>query len=178
MIGIIKRRIEYGVAASVSEADFEEVCSPFVKYASGQGYGWCIHKAMGGIREWCDKYNYNGPISYFFEAGHRHQQIAHSTLDRFAAMSDFRKLFRYSSHTFSAKQSDDPSQPVLRPLQAADLLAWQYRTHKIRLAQGKAGRLDFISLLQAPHDESPYDKQALRDFLRTMPLPEGDPSSL
>jgi Protein of unknown function (DUF3800) len=167
MIGIIKRRIEYGVVSSVSEADFQEVCSPFVKDMAGQAYGWCIHKVMVALREWCIKYNQNAPISYFFEAGHRHQQIAVGALNRLVEVPEFGKLYRYGSHTFSAKQSTDPNQPVLRPLQAADLLAWQYRTHKIRHAQGKTARLDLRSLFQAPHAELSYDKQELREFMRT-----------
>ncbi len=168
MIGIIKRRAERGIVTSISEKYFNEHVSDALQLTTGPAYSWCIRWALGLVRDWIDKYNFEGTISYFFESGHQHQSITNQILDRnFGHDSQAKKSFRYGSHSFAGKVPSEASEAVLRPLQAADLLAWQYRNQKIREASGKRHhRLDLSSLTELPHVMIDWTPDAIDDQLR------------
>jgi len=71
--------------------------------------------------------------------------------------SKLKDIYRYGSHSFVEKR-------IGLPLQAADLLAWQYATNYGR----SMPRLDFDSLIQHPHHLRHYSQDDLqRTFLRT-----------
>jgi hypothetical protein len=153
VIGIIKRRAERGMAISISEKDFREHVHERHHKVTGPAYSWCVRWAFSLVADWIEKYNFEGTVSYFFEAGHQHQNIANKIMERlFSSPADGVGQYCCGSHAFASKIPTEACPLVLRPLQAADLLAWQYRHHKIREARGeKTPRLDFASLAECPH---------------------------
>ncbi|MGP0072180.1 MAG: DUF3800 domain-containing protein [Bryobacteraceae bacterium] len=166
MIGIIKRRAERGIAACLSEKEFLEAIPHRFQSYSGGAYGLCIRWCFDIVADWVKKTGFEGPISYFFESGHKHQRLASHRIDGLLDLPETRESYRYAGHAFSAKEPT-PMQPVaFLPLQAADLLAWQFRTFKRRKMQGKGPRLDWQSLLQLPRFAMDYGKQEILDYFK------------
>jgi len=116
LVGIIKRRIEIGIADSISETDFGSIDPP--RWVRGGPYLFAALQVLGGVVSWAEKYSYTGKISYFFEAGHKHQSVTNRAIDMVRAKGS--GYLRYHSHTFAGKSD-------LRPLQAADLLAYEWQ---------------------------------------------------
>ena len=65
------------------------------------------------------KNSFDGTVSYFYEAGHASKTEANALMSRIFSNAALRGTYHYGSHTFADKQQ-------LRPLQAADILAWQW----------------------------------------------------
>lgn len=164
MIGIIKRRIERGIAVTVSESDYTRIVPTGVLDVVGHTYTLCIRLCLQGVAEWIGT-DANTWVSYFFEAGHEHQAVANETLTRVFGSPVLRRQYRYASHTFAPKVAV-PGGPCIRLLQAADLLAWQVRKWR---ADGckSSPRLDFTSLVEAPHFIRHLDELELKELSET-----------
>ena len=146
MIGIIKRRAAFGVAMSVDRADYEGLFNKEAQRAYGGIYTFCVQMILSGIGQWADRRKHTDPIAYFFEAGHPSQHEANYYMNQIATeegSAHLKAFYRYGSHTFGLKR-------VVLPLQAADLLVWQWRKNTEREKSRKGSRLDFLSLAQLP----------------------------
>jgi len=144
LVGIIKRRMEIGIAVSVSETDFGKTAPP--KWEKAGPYSLAALHVLAGVVSWAHKRDYTGKISYFFEAGHKHQRVTNTAIEWLTQKgSDY---LRYHSHTFAGKKE-------LRPLQAADLLAyeWQKELRRINVVEAKRRpmRRSLESLLEQSH---------------------------
>jgi len=134
LIKIIKRHMRFGVTVTVNEVEYNEWSAP--DHIFGSAYTWCCYMRFVGIGNWIKRANFQGEMAYFFEAGHRNQKEANAVL---AGISDTPGL-NYRSHTFVKKD--------VRPLQAADLLAWQAATQRKRSDRGiPTMRSDFAVLV-------------------------------
>jgi hypothetical protein len=149
MINIIKRRAERGIAATITESEYLRVVPKAHRDIAGSAYTWCIHMCLQGVAEWLEKYQPSSLVSYFFESGHRHQKEANDTLTNVFMVPQLRAKYCYASHTFATKIPDPPGNPCVRPLQAADLLAWQVR--KFKSDRKRPPKMDFMSLVESPH---------------------------
>jgi hypothetical protein len=89
-----------------------------------------------GVAQWANANNINGEVSYFFEAGHRHQVQSETLMHHVFEITDF----RYLSHSFVNKR-------LIRPIQSADILAWQAATFRKRCINKP--RADFLSLARS-----------------------------
>ncbi len=169
MIGIIKRRAERGIITSVSDADFKKsVPADLQTRTTGPAYSWCVKWALAAVAEWIEKHSFDGTVSYFFESGHHHQAITNRILTEMfgGKYSEIEAAHRYCSHAFAGKTATGKTKAVLRALQAADLLAWQYRNSKLRQAKGqKYPRRDFQSLLECPTVADEWTEKSIRDKL-------------
>jgi hypothetical protein len=90
------------------------------------------------VATWADLHQVDGEFSYFFEAGHKSQNESNEVM---ASLFGIR-VFRYKSHAFVKKEE-------ARPIQSADILAWQtalYRKRLIKHGNAKP-RADFRSLV-------------------------------
>ncbi len=128
-IAAIKRHITYGIALTVEPKRFDAIMpnSPEI----GSAYTLCAHACLTAVRGWANKTGYNGDIAYFFESGHKSQSEANALMNRLFERKNLRDEHRYVSHTFADKGK-------VLPLQAADLIAWQWFTdHKRRMAGKK-----------------------------------------
>jgi hypothetical protein len=76
---------------------------------------------MSHVYHWANRIAFEGDIAYFFESGHRDQSAANALMHRIFKNADHRASYRYASHTFADTEK-------ATPLQAADLLAWQWFT--------------------------------------------------
>jgi hypothetical protein len=85
-------------------------------------------------------------MSFFFEAGFKDQKTANRMMSAIFKTPRLRSAYRYKQHAFVDKVQT-------RPIQAADLLAWQSYKAVTRLMNGIARpRGDLAALLQGtPH---------------------------
>jgi hypothetical protein len=125
LVNAIKRRAEFGVSVSASETDFGQVPPPGIWKSHAGPYPICVAQAIASIVAWCEKYDYRGKVSYFFEQGHRHQTITNEVIEQLRLSTTGREVLRYHSHTFADRRA-------VRPLQAADLLAYEWTRELIR----------------------------------------------
>lgn len=152
LIAAIKKRATIGIVVSVCESDFLAINEP-----NGSPYVLCLLWCLAGVSSWVHKHQYEGKISYFFEAGHDRQGLAHRAMLSLNDNPNLKKGCCYHSHVFIGK--DDA-----RPIQAADLLAWQWQAEwKNRFGEKKRPRrADLVSLLKAPHIASHLDASNLK----------------
>jgi len=129
MIALIKKYSAYGIAVTVEPKRFAAIM-PDMPEIVGSAYSFCAHNMLVAVRLWADKTSYSGDIAYFFESGHRSQSEANAIMNRLFNIPEQRIAHRYASHSFADKQK-------VRPLQAADLLAWQWFTARKHGLKGR-----------------------------------------
>lgn len=136
MIGLIKKYMIHGFSVTIDEAQYDAWRTDQYPLF-GSAYSWCCWMSLLGVESWAEKNNFDGKIAYFFEAGHDSQGEA----NRIMAESMDIPGIRYASHTFAKKME-------LRPLQTADILAWQAAKFRREWINGKKKpRADFRSLV-------------------------------
>jgi hypothetical protein len=140
-IEIIKRRARMGVVASVAHEDHL-----FFKTENGLDdiYVLCACWCVAGVYAWAKQNAPNRKISYFFESGANLQSRADLALADAHKNPKLRE--NYLSHAFINKTS-------AYGLQAADLLAWEWRKELDNLLGQKhrLRRASLINLLGSPH---------------------------
>ena len=140
MIELIKLRATYGFAVTVNEQEYRSII-PANDVAVGGPYSFCIRVCMIAIWSWAQKNGFRGDFAYFLESGHRNQGEANSILSRVFDAPQLREKYRPAGHGFYDKHK-------VLPLQAADLLAWQWFTDsKRRLKGATVPRKDCQALL-------------------------------
>jgi hypothetical protein len=139
LIQLIRRHSLFGFAMAVPEKDYDAVLPP--PNPLGSAYTYCCWTVLSVIHEWIVRTQFVGKVAYFFEAGHQHGPEANAVMDRIFNHPNLRGEYRYGGHSFIDKQN--------RPMQAADLLAWQHATDvKKILAGGTKKRADFLALIE------------------------------
>jgi hypothetical protein len=142
-ISIIRSAIKFGFAVSVYPSQFDKTVphSPEI----GSPYSLCAHTCLTAVRGWANRFNIEGKISYVFEAGHRSQAEANGIMIRLFKKPNLRAEHRYAGHSFADKS-------VVLPLQAADIIAWQWFTENKRQLEGirPNPRGDFVELMRKP----------------------------
>ena len=68
-----------------------------------------------------DRNQFHGGVGYFYEAGHASQPEANALMHRNFNNPALKSGYRYAGHGFVDKAQS-------RPVQAADILAWQQAT--------------------------------------------------
>jgi len=141
LIGLIKKRATIGIVVSVRESDLLTIGGP-----ASSAYVLCLTWCLNGVAAWIKKTRFSGKIAYFFEAGHDRQGLAHKAMCALQQNEILKTGCCYHSHVFIGK--DDA-----RPIQAADLLAWQWHTDWKNTygSEHRPRRADLTNLLQAPH---------------------------
>lgn len=149
MIAIIKRSISYGIAITVEPEKYEAIMPEHPEL--GTAYSFCAHSCLVAVRGWADENSYQGKVAYFFESGHPSQPEANEIMNDIFRNPDLNKSYRYVSHAFADKRE-------VRPLQAADMIAWQWFTDHKRRTVGKAlrPRLDCMELMLSDDGSSKY----------------------
>lgn len=104
-------------------------------------YSLCLQSCIANVAlHWVKNTQFTGKISYFFESGHKDQAEADRLMRALIADQHVSESLRYGSHQFVTKTS-------AIPVQAADLLAWQWYTDRKRKLEGLPRRKDCESLL-------------------------------
>lgn len=163
MINHIKTRMTLGFAVSMSQAEFSKMAPPHFINVFGDAYVACTVLAMASVGYWARKSGYTGDVAYFFESGHSQQSDAEKRMRLIDGLADRRSEFRYISHTFADKR-------LVLPLQAADLLAWQWRKGFIDMfgAKRRRPRLDLVALLKdSPYSAKHFTGDLLARFMQS-----------
>jgi Protein of unknown function (DUF3800) len=161
LIGIIRRRMAVGIAVSLSDSDFGAV--DLGDWRFDGAYPLCAMWVLAGVVAWAEKHQYSGKISYFFEKGHRHQTQTQSAIDMLHARPSGERYLRFHSVTFAGKKD-------IRPLQTADVLAYEWYRELKRLNEPPAGkprvmRKALEGLLQSPHMQYHFSARDVAQFL-------------
>jgi Protein of unknown function (DUF3800) len=114
-------------------------------------YTFLLLQSVDRISRFIAEKDKNAKINYFFENGHQSSAEAHRFMNSIrqygGVVGD-----NYNGHSFVEKHA-------YLPLQAADMLAWQYRHFLIRVSQGHKPRKDFLALIQENDYYSDVNKE-------------------
>jgi hypothetical protein len=168
LIGIIKRRATIGVVASVRPEDHANFSTPEL-VGRGGSYVLCLLWCVAGVAAWVAKHGYSGKIAYFFESGHQLASRADQAMQWLSKRPVLRDGSRYRAHSFVSKE-------LSLPVQAADILAWQwYKDWSNRVgAKRRPRRLDLSALLSLPHMSSHLTTQHLEAMVTDAGQPRPD----
>src|SRR5262249_21355161 len=85
----------------------------------GHAYPICCHSAMHSLGRKLEQMGLHDDVNYVFEAGHKFQAEAMYFMSTWVLVPEMRNAYRYKGHAFL-----DKADAV--PLQAADMLAWEW----------------------------------------------------
>jgi hypothetical protein len=163
VIEMIKRYASQGCAISFNLND-----ASFLPGAKAIGidiispYSFACFALLSAAKRWAERNSYHGRIAYFFESGHTYHSESNRIMNAIFSDDWSREFFMYSSHSFVDKRE-------VRQVQAADLLAWQWRKNRKDWLEGnKRMRLDLQSLIQVPHNVKHFSEPELRTLLSEM----------
>ena len=161
LIQLIKRFVSYGIGITVSPADYETIV-PDLPHDLGSAYSYSARLCLTAVKGWIESSAFTGDVAYFFESGHKSQAEANQIMTKIFEVPELRLAYRYASHTFADKRK-------IRPLQAADLLAWQWHTdNKRRLRGCTSMRADCFELMQAGNERFHNFLHLTPELLRKM----------
>jgi hypothetical protein len=169
-IGLIRKYASLGFAVTVDQVGF-------YKWEEGTHgpirtpYEAAVWNCLFPVSIWCDDNAKDAKISYFFETGFRDEGLTRRLAKRIFSHPTLKHDFRHKSDTFIDKSE-------CRPLQAADLLSWQWWKNTNRTAEGRKPRGDFQALTAdgLPHWNVHLDEDSFRR-LRAHVL-ERDPNAI
>jgi len=145
----------------------------WIKELVGGPYGWCAFWCTFAMRGWCQERHHSGLINWVFEAG---AEGTREILEMFQALqlTTLRASVQVGTWTFAAKD--------LKPLQAADLVAYELFKHvenQILDSGRRPRRLSALDLFRRQDERyvTLWDKDRLRIWLagaeRKLPTYEG-----
>lgn len=141
-IALICEFAALGIATTVNQRQYEEkVHNP---YGFQGPYEFCAWNCLMGVRRWIEDEGRKGDVAYVFEAGHASQSKANRLMQKLFESDKLRSSYRYVSHTFVDKVK-------VRPVQSADVIAWQWLKDRKNEAEGRSRRKDLVALLSVRH---------------------------
>jgi hypothetical protein len=169
MVDITKQTMSYGITVGIPPATYEQVIqkNPQMKNMAGSAYYLCLIRCVEYFSGWLDREKIDGDISYFFEAGDRYAGQAAVFLSKIKTHEELCHRYRLRDYDFPTKR-DAP------PLQAADLLAWEwqrsYGTAMLSDWKGRPWRRTLASLVEKRHQGELLTETSvgLRAMLNTM----------
>jgi hypothetical protein len=172
MICLINEHALLGLAVAVNEADYNTWFEG--RNPAGSAYSFCCWQILAGIQSWIIKSAFRGEISYFYEAGHESAPEANALMNRIFDNPDLRTRYCYAAHGFVDKRK-------VRPVQTADILAWQQFTQMKRwLKNNHNMRADFRALVTKPRHELFIGNRktvggviAYQRYLQRLPITDG-----
>ncbi|WFU84381.1 DUF3800 domain-containing protein [Bradyrhizobium sp. CIAT3101] len=145
VIKLINDHALLGLAIAINEPDYDYLMTR--QDITGDAYSFCCWQILAGVQAWIARNNFEGRISYFFEAGHKSQRRANAIMKRIFEDESLRIRYRYETHGFVEKNDSSA-------VQAADILAWQQATQMKRwLKNEHRVRADFQALVKNPPHE-------------------------
>ncbi|RXG85689.1 DUF3800 domain-containing protein [Bradyrhizobium zhanjiangense] len=162
LIAIVKRRAAHGFAVSVDLAAYRTLMPSWGPAKSP--YAFCARCVIDEMGRWFFKIGFKGASAYFFEDGHASRSEAEGDVGSVLTnpLNKFRGIhYGCVAHSFISKQE-------LPPVQAADLLAWQWATDIKHQMAGKPRRKDFESLSEAPLRCFHFDRERLLHYIELL----------
>lgn len=170
MIQLIRSHALFGMGVAVVESENNEIFPPSARIAlpsdelttplPGSAYSYCCWTALSAIYGWIMGRNFDGEIAYFFEAGHKHDGEADAIMRRIFKAPNLRSEYRYASHSFVQKEK-------VRPIQTADILAWQHATDVKKILAAKVRRKDYIALIEGQSVEMKFVRREQLLYMRS-----------
>lgn len=118
-VKVINKRIAFGVAVSCNVAEVQRLTPAWIQ-GFGHAYPICCHWAMAALGIAIAKTGLPDRIVYIFKAGHEYEAEARAFIGHVAAPgSPLKEQFRHHGDAFLPKTD-------AVPLQAADMLAWEW----------------------------------------------------
>ena len=153
---LINKFMAYGIVVAVNENQYDQIVPrhPLI----GNAYSFIARQTFNAVRIWADREEYGGAISYFFEAGHKHQSDADFIMREHSRNAAVKAGARYQSHSFLRKEGANA-------LQAADLLAWHYCDDWKRNLRGEDSRESYADLIMNAPIESYWHFQWTEELL-------------
>jgi hypothetical protein len=127
LASIINARVYKGFAIAVLKKPFDEcVFDEFKQYAENH-YVWAAKSVMGLLDKWRQRYSISGPMQYVFESGSLGQHQLESIWDDILKRPGSEEKYGLVKDGVQFQ-----SKKLFKPLQAADILAWQMQNHMRR----------------------------------------------
>jgi hypothetical protein len=117
-VSIVKMRVTAGFAVSCNAKEVEAIGPKWIK-GFGHAYPLCCHLCMTAVGKFLRASGSEHRVTYVFESGHRREGEAREFLRHVILNPDVKESYRHNGDAFLPK-----SDAV--PLQAADLLAWEW----------------------------------------------------
>jgi uncharacterized protein DUF3800 len=170
-IGLIVDHMSYGFAVSIEKRFAHLIPTGNLTFSA---YSFACWQCLMAIRKWADTENYRGDVLYFFEQGHDSEHEADKLMIDIFKQTELQSVYRSSGHGFYDKRK-------VRPLQCADILAWQWLTHSKRMKREGISdprgaitscRKDFGALVKhnKRYNFQIYDEKQIRALKRHMDL--------
>src|SRR5208282_2655323 len=141
LVRIISEAALFGFGAAVSLADYEKLVKGPVKNSLGTPYTLCTQQCLLLVSRWMDEFLYEGQVAYFFEAGVLRASETAEVWQKIIKDDKERRRCKALSIRFASKRD-------LRPLQAADILAYETWKHlKNTLAGSPRQRRESLNVL-------------------------------
>lgn len=120
-VEIVTKHIEVAVGFSCRRADFES--GAINLRGLREPYSYFCHLCMQEIGNWMRAQHIDGDVAYFFDQGNFFKKEASALMNLAINLPEVGELYRRRSHIFA--RSDD-----VTPLQAADLLVWEWTKYQ------------------------------------------------
>lgn len=167
-IALINRYAEFGCAITVDPKAFNKIVTK--KGAVGSPYEYCSWLCLISARKESFAKHKNKSMSFFFEAGFKDHGRADTMMSRIFSLPQHRSFYNYKSHVFIDKAE-------CGPIQAADLLAWQWYKDATRRANGATkSRGDLMALMKGTsHYAMHSNAERLQDTVDRINARAGSP---
>jgi Protein of unknown function (DUF3800) len=127
--GTINLRVRHGFAIAVPKKAFDKYTTPeFRANHAADHYVWAVHNVLAAISFWRERYGETTPMQYVFDNGSLAQQQLYNHWNVNAHMYPHREK-KYGIVKDGVMFQDSKA---FKPLQAADILAWQAQNHMRR----------------------------------------------
>lgn len=162
-IQIIAKTARVGVIVACDLAEITPIL-PLVR-GFNKAYPLCAHCCLAAVGSDLEKSKRTDLVSFIFEQGDASQGDADALMNIARRDPALRHAYHYHSHAFAGKTE-------ALPLQAADLLAWEYSRYRSRRQKARTERTrqEFITLVMSKRISYKYlylrpDSKPLLDYL-------------
>jgi hypothetical protein len=130
LASIINTRVRKAFAIAVPKSAFDKHVFPEFKdqYAADH-YTWAVKATLGLLEKWRKDYNVLAPMQYVFDRGSLGEPQIRKVWDESLLYRDVEVERRYGIVPAGVMFQD---KSIFKPLQAADILAWQMQNHMRR----------------------------------------------
>lgn len=128
LASIINTRVRKGFGIAIPKAAFDAAAPQhFRDHYANDHYTYAVMCCIGMIADWRAQYSVTPPIEYIFDQGSPQEQIS-AVWKIIGRDPHYAQKYGLAPNGFSFRDKK-----VFKPLQAADILAWQMRNHVRRL---------------------------------------------
>ncbi len=117
-VRIINKRISFGVSVSCNVAEVRMLSPSWIR-GFGHAYPLCCHLSMASLGKRLHDDGLSERVTYIFESGHEFEAEARDFVRSMVESPIAKDAYRYQGDAFLSKKD-------AVPLQAADVLAWEW----------------------------------------------------